>query len=341
MAAAVNNGVSGLRGPSQIAVASAGVGVSTPTSATTTLSGGTDGVATLSGSVLIGQDTVPRKGMYALRNTGASVAMLADCDDTTTFTTQVSYGLSEGTYMVGTTPAGDSISTAVTNKASAGIDSYAFKYIFGDWVYFNDTVNGVQRLISPQGFIAGRLANLSPEQSSLNKPLYGVVGTQKSYSNQVYSAAELQTLGQAGIDVIANPSPGGTYFSARFGHNSSSNSVINGDNYTRMTNYIAATLSAGMGNFVGKLQSQQANDPTRRQVKATLDNFFFGMQSQRQLDDFSVQCDLNNNAPSRIALGYLQADCKVRYLGVVEKLIVNVEGSQGTVISRQSTQLAS
>jgi len=28
--------------------------------------------------------------------------------------------------------------------------------------------------------VAGRLANLSPGQSSLNKPLYGVIGTQKS-----------------------------------------------------------------------------------------------------------------------------------------------------------------
>ena len=42
-----------------------------------------------------------------------------------------------------------------------------------------DQVNAAIRLVSPQGFAAGRLANLSPEQSSLNKPLYGVVGSQK------------------------------------------------------------------------------------------------------------------------------------------------------------------
>ncbi len=51
--------------------------------------------------------------------------------------------------------------------------------MFGDWVWWNDPVNAVLRLVSPQGFVAGRLANLSPEQSSLNKPLYSVVGTQK------------------------------------------------------------------------------------------------------------------------------------------------------------------
>lgn len=345
IAAAVNNGIGGLRGPSLLAVASVGAGTGAPAvgavGQTQTLVGGTDGVTTITGATLLGQDVVPRKGMYALRNTQTSVAFLTDVADTTTFSAQVAYGLSEGTYMIGVTPAGDSIATAVTTKASAGIDSYAFKYLLGDWIYFQDTVNSQLRLISPQGFVAGRLANLSPEQSSLNKPLYGVVGTQKSYQNLTYSNAELQLLGQAGIDVVTNPIPAGSSFGVRFGHNSSSNAVINGDNYTRMTNYIAYTLNAGMGLFVGKLQSSQTNDPLRRQVGATLSNFFAGMQGQRQLDDFSVQCDNNNNSQSRIALGYLQADCKVKYLAVVEKFIVNVEGGQSVTVNRQSTTLAS
>ena len=55
------------------------------------------------------------------------------------------------------------------------------------------------RLVSPQGFAAGRLANLSPEQSSLNKQLYGVIGSQKSGlpgSGQTtsYSSADLAAL---------------------------------------------------------------------------------------------------------------------------------------------------
>lgn len=345
IATAINTGTSGLRGPSQFAIATAGSGTTAPAVGTAgqtqNFTGGTDGVATITGATLLGTDTSPRKGMYALRNTQTSVGLLADCDDTTTFSAQAAYALSEGTYMVGVTPAGDSISTAVANKASAGIDSYGFKYLLGDWIYFNDTVNGQIRLVSPQGYVAGRLANLSPEQSSLNKPLYGVVGTQKSYANQAYSAAELQALGQAGIDVVTNPIPAGNSFGVRFGHNSSSNAVTNGDNYTRMTNYIAYTLNAGMGMFVGKLQSAQANDPLRRQVGATLSNFFLGMQQQRQLDDFSVQCDLTNNLPSRIALGYLQADVKVKYLSVVEKFIVNVEGGQSVQINRASTTLNS
>lgn len=337
MAAAINNGQSGLRGPSKLIVATAGAGIAAPTLASNALAGGTDGTATITGTVLVGTDAAVRKGMYALRGTGASLGVLADCDDSTTWSTQVSYGLSEGTYMIGVGPAGDTIANAVSAKSTAGVDSYAFKLLLGDWVYFNDTVNGMVRLVSPQGFIAGLLANLGPQQSSLNKPLYGVVGTQRSYANLTYSTADLQSLGGAGIDVVCNPIPAGAMFGARFGHNSSSNSATSGDNYTRMTNYLASTFGAGMGRFVGKLQSTQASDPVRRQVKATLDNFLQAMNDGKQVDSWSVQCDLGNNSVPRIAAGYLQADVQVKYLSVVEKFLLNVQGGQSVSVNKQQT----
>ena len=342
LANAINLGQSGQRGPSQFIVASAGIGVTAPAVATYSLAGGTDGVTTITSSVLVGVDTVPRKGMYALRNTNTSIAMLADADDSTQWSLQVAYGLSEGTYMIMTGPSGDTISNATTVKATAGIDSYSAKLLFGDWVYFNDTVNNQTRLISPQGFSAGRLANLSPEQSSLNKPMYGIVGTQKSFQNLTYSDAELTQLGLAGIDVITNPIPAGNSFGARFGHNSSSNAVTNGDNYTRMTNYIAYTLNAGMGLFVGKLQSVTV----RRQAAATISAFLEALAGQGMIGSadgtqpYSVQIDNTNNPQNRVALGYMQADVKVRYLSVIEKFIVNLEGGQSVAINRQSVALA-
>ncbi|MDE4918551.1 Bacteriophage tail sheath protein [Cupriavidus metallidurans] len=335
MANAINNGQVGARGPSQLIVATAGAGTTAPAAATYSLTGGTDGVTTITSAILLGQDTIPRKGMYALRGTGASVAALVDVSDTTTFANQVAYGQSEGTYMVGVTPAGDTITNAVSTKATAGIDNYSFKYLFGDWVYFNDPVNGGVRLISPQGYAVGVIANLGPQHSSLNKQLYGVVGTQKSFQNQQYSSAELQTLAQAGIDLITNPIPAGNQFGFRIGHNSSSDPTRNGDNYTRMTNYLAATTAAGMGIYDGRLQSSQPTDPLRRNVKATLDNFYLGLQQQNMIDDFTVQCDLSNNPPPRIAQGYLQADVRVRYLAVAEKILINQEGGQSVTITRQ------
>ena len=342
LAAAINLGISGLRGPSQIVTATPGAGTSAPAAGTTTLTGGGDGATTITGSVLLGHDTVPRTGLYSLRGTGTSVAMLADCDDSTTWSAQVAYGLSEGTYLILVGPSGDTITNAISTKATAGIDSYAAKLLFGDWVYFNDTINAQVRLISPQGFVAGLLGALSPQHSTLNKPLYGIVGTQKAAANQVYSAAELQSLTQAGIDVLTNPVPGGAYFAARNGRNSSSNAVTHGDNYTRMTNYLAATLNAGMGQFIGKLQTPDV----RRAAKIALDCLLAGMEQQGQIGtangapSFLVVLDDSNNLSSRVALGYMQADVKVTYLSVIEFFIVNMEGGQSVQITRRTTQPA-
>ena len=337
MANAVNQGTSGIRGPSQIIVATAGAATGVPIIGAALLASGTDGVATITGATLVGLDTTPRKGMYALRSTAASIGVLADVDDTTTWSTQVAFGLAEGLYMILTGPAGDGIANAITAKQTAGIDSYAAKILFGDWIYYLDTANnGITRLISPQGFAAGRLSNLSPEQSSLNKQLFGIVGTQKSMSSQVYSNAELQQLALAGIDVITNPIPAGAMFGLRMGHNSSSNAVTNGDNYTRMTNYIASTLNAGMGIFIGELQTKQE----RLNAKGTIDNYCVAMKQQGMIDDFQTVLDDSNNPPNRVALGYQQADVKIRYLSIIEKFLVNVEGGQSVQIQRTSTQAA-
>ena len=209
-------------------------------------------------------------------------------------------------------------------------------------MYFLDTYNNQTRVISPQGFVAGLLANLSPQNSSLNKQIQGVVATQKTYTNGTYSAADLQQLAIAGIDLITNPVPGGSYFGCRLGHNSSSNPMTNGDNYTRMTNYIAYTLNAGMGKFVGMLQSATV----RNQALSTISAFLNNLQQQSMIGDpnggpsYSVQIDANNNPNSRVALGYMQADVKVKYLAVIEKFLINVEGGTSVQINKQQTALA-
>jgi phage tail sheath protein FI len=336
IASAINIGTSSIRGASQIVVATAGAGTTAVASATYSLAGGTDGATTITGAVLVGTDVAPRTGMYALRNTQTSLAILADCDDSTTWASQVTYGLGEGTYMIGCGPSGDGISTEITAKATAGLDSYAMKLLFGDWDYWLDNTNGVLRVVSPQGFSGGILANLSPEQSSLNKQISNAVGSQKSYTNTTYSDADLQQLVAAGIDVITNPVPGGSYFGARFGHNSSSNSAINGDNYTRMTNYIVATLNAGMGIFVGKLIT-----PTlQSECLATLGSFLDNLENAGMIDSSSVAINTSDNSPSRIAQGYLTIAVQVKYLSILEKLIVNVEGGTSVQIIKSSTALA-
>ena len=346
-AAAINGG-NATRGPSQIVVAAAGASVTLPNVGTVyAFAAGTDGATGVTASTLVGVDAVgARTGMYALRGKGCSVGVLSDTFDATTWTLQVAFGLSEGVYMMLTGPKGDTITNAIAAKATAGLDSYAAKLHFGDWLYWNDTTNALPtRLVSPQGFAAGKLANMSPERSTLNKPLFGIVGSQRlglagSAQQNAYSAFELSLLFAAGIDVITNPGAGGlAVWTERAGHNSSSNAATGGDNYTRMTNYIAATLSVGMGVFVGRV----INSALFFDVRSTLLSFLQGMLGQNQLGStdgstpFGVVCDISNNPAARTGNGYVQADVQVRYQAINEKFIVNLEGGQTVNVARQTT----
>jgi len=280
--------------------------------------------------------------MYALRSQGCGIGVLVDADDSTQWTTQAEFGLSEGVYMILVGPNGQTITDAVALKQSAGLDSYSAKLMFGDWIYWNDQANAVTRLVSPQGFVAGRLGNLSPEQSSLNQPLYSVVGSQMAgapNTGQVstYSDAELAVLFSNGIDVISNPQPGGAYWGVRCGHNSSSNPAIDGDNYTRLTNYIAATLAAGMGVFVGQVINAQLFQQIRSTQLSFLQNLFAQgvLGSVDGSTPYSVICDSSNNPQSMTSLGFVQSNAQVQFQSINEKFIVNVEGGQTVVVQRQ------
>lgn len=346
LAAAVNSGQGPQRGRSQLVVASAGGTTASPAAFTLSLASsgaGTDGASQVGSLQLVGVDAPVRSGMYALRGQGCGLGLLADCDDPTTWTTQGGFGLQEGMYMILTGPAGDTISNAVATVAGAGLNTYAAKLMFGDWLWWSDAANNTIRLVSPQGFTAGRLSNLSPEQSSLNKQIYGVIGSQRagtpgSGQSSTYSSADLGALLSAGIDVICNPQPGGSYWGVRGGINTSSNAATNGDNYTRLTNYIAETLAAGMGLYVG----QVINTTLFQNIRSTQLSFLNNMYGQGLLGSsdgslpFSVICDTTNNPPSRIGLGYVQSDAQVQYQAINERFIVNVEGGQTVQVSRQT-----
>lgn len=339
IANAINNGQSSIRGPSKIVKCVAGAGTSAQTLPITyTLATGTDGATSITTANMVGTDTFPRTGMYALRSQGCSIGVLCDNVDGTSWSTQNAFGLSEGIYMMLVGAASQTISAAVTAKVTtAALDSYASKVILGDWIFWQDQVNGVTRLVSPQGVFAGLLSNTTPNNSSLNKQVFGIVGTQGSQSGQNYSNADLQTLVQAGIDVIGNAAAisTGNYFAPLVGHNASSNPTINGDNYTRMTNFIATTINAGMGPFVGQL-----NNPTvQGDALATLNAFFTGLFDNGLIGTadgntvpFSLQ--INNSLAS---LGVMQINVSVVYLSVVEKLLVNIQGGQTVQINRLTT----
>jgi len=343
IADAINNGQSSIRSKSEWVVAVAGVSVESPKIETYTMAGGSDGITAVGETELVGVDTSPRTGMYALRETKCSIAFLHGLTATTSWSAQDAFGLSEGIYMLLTGAAGeyDDLDTAIAAKKATGIDSYAAKVMLGDWCYYEDIVNGKLRLISPQAYIGGRLANLIPAKSSLNQEIAGIVGTEATDVRQVYSQADLEKLVDAGIDVITNPAPGGDYFAARIGHNSSSNDLIHGDNYTRMTNYLAYTLNSGMGGHIGNLITEDEWNATAH----TLNSFLQAMADSTPplIGDpsgaipYSVQIDEDNNPPDIVDKGMMVAYVKVVYLSIVEVFLINLEGGQSVVV-RQSTQ---
>ena len=344
LALAINTGVGQLSArASHFVTAEAKGGATAPASASYTLTGGTDGAGAVTSASLVGSMS-PRLGMYALMGQSCSLIDLCDCIDPTQWSAIDAFASSEGAYAILSGPAGDTIANAVSIKTEAGIDSFAVKLLFGDWLYWWDATNQTQRLVSPQPFAAGRLVNLSPEQSGLNKQLFAIAGSQGvglpgSNATKAYSSAELAVLFENGIDLITRPGAGGqNFWTMRLGHNTSSNPATNGDNYTRLTNYIAATLNAGMGTYVGSV----INAALLRNIKGTLLAFLSILLGQGILGStngaqpFAVLCDAVNNPPVRTALGYVQADVQVQYQGINEKFLVNLDAGTTVLVTTAS-----
>jgi len=330
-------------------------GTSTLPTQTLTLANGTNGNAGVTDATLIGFDvptvingvTYNRTGMYALRNTAASICMLSDQTNSSYWATQVTFGLNEGMYMIAAmaNSYSSNIAGAVALKSAAGVNSYAMKLMLGDWCLMNDPFNNVQRFASPQGFVCGILATLDPSGSSLNKQMTGVIATQKTANQQIYSEADLLQLVGGGIDVITSPiplSPSSTIFGCRIGCNTSSDITVNGDNYTRMINFLAETFNSGLGAFIGLPQTADV----QRQAKNMLQSFLQNLVQAGTIGAlygapaFKVTLDSTNNPPNRIALGFMQADVQVTLWSIIQKFVINLQAGQSVQIQVLPAQLA-
>ena len=354
LATMVNNGVPNGRGPSNFVIATYQSNPASAAAQNVTLNNGTDGVTSITSAVMVGVDspsgTVTRTGMYALRGQQCAAIVLSDLSDSTQWTTIDAFAQSESSLAVLVAPSGSAIANGTTGtvdlKNTAGLNSAWSVLLHGDWIYWNDPVSAYVRLVSPQGFYAGRLVNLSPQNSPLNKPLNGVVGTQRSglpgsAQQNSYSAAELSVIAQNGIEVLTNPGAGGLrIWTARVGHNTSSNTAISGVNYTRMTNYIALSLVTSMGLYIGKPITKELLNAIGSSQRAFLAN----MQTQGLLAvnlvdgslPYAVTCNASNNPQSRTSLGYVQSDTQVTYLAITEKLIINLQGGTSVTVTKSA-----
>lgn len=336
VASAINSGVTGFSGASDLIVATA-TGAVAPIAATYTLAGGVDGSSGVTDTMILGTTGVSRTGMYALEGSDVRNFALVDVTTTSTWAAQTAFAKQIGAeaFIVGAS--GEALATTITNKGAAGVDTWHLTMLAGDWCYIND---GSQvRLVSPQGFAIGRRAALSPEHSVLNKPIYGVVATQRTMAKRPYTVAELSDANRNGIEIITNPIPAGKMFGCRNGVNTSSDPTVNGDNYGSMTNFLAYSINASFGKYVGKLQT-----PTVRiEAKTSLESWLQDLADLGMIGapdgskPYQVILGNSNNSRTRAALGYMQADVKVVYQNVIRYFLINLEGGQGVQINNGKT----
>lgn len=276
---AINNGNS-TNSASNLVVATLGAATNPPALQSYAFSGGTNGNSSITASTLVGSDATPKTGMYAARGCGASVGMLADVTDTTTFDDQGLFGQQEGILMVGIGPAGQSLSQFVTSQQTIALFFRTFKYLIGDWAYYNDTYNNIpDRMVSQQAYAVGLRASLSPEQPDFNRPIQAMHGTQTTKAGGKYLPADISTLKSNRGDVIYNPSPAGNIWALQTGVNTSSNIDVRDDSITILTYYIYNSINSLIGQFISQL-----NNPTiRSQLKSLIQSFCSQMYKKGQI----------------------------------------------------------
>jgi len=342
LVSAINNGQSGVRGPSQLVVATIGTSAAAPALTTYTLSGGTDGAAGVTDATLVGTNSYPPTGMYALQNANVLTMNLIDHSTSSQWSTIAQFGILYGIFGAGQGSAGQSIATVASLLSSAGVDNYSFKDLVGDWVYWQDTVNNVQRLLGPATFWAPMRANLAPNQSTLNKPVSGIIGTQRSAQSLLYSEAEALAAVQGRLDYLANPSPGGNYFSFQTDMNCSTYAATNSEAYTTMTNFLALTLASNFGWVVGNPQTADLRQEVNDAISGFLMNLwlnpslgYIGNVNSPQQIPFSVQTNAANNPSQQVAVGLMQTLVKVTYLSIVRVFAISLQGGSTVSVTVQ------
>lgn len=352
---ALANGLSGVRGPSQIARGGAvNIAVGTPTAGNYTISGGTDGRAGVVTATLLGSDTaVPKTGLYALRNLRPAIglAWIVGSTDSVLPASLLPFGQTEGCTTLWPFAAGTSTATAVAAIASSGQHDPSY-WALKDWVYWFDAVNNQVRLVPPTAFIGGLTATLLPSQNPGNQPVSLVLGTERNNpltgNLQPYSLSEIGQLASAGIGFISNPIPAGAQWGIREGQTTSLNPVTAGVEWWRTSAFLARSFAAILGKYVNQNQSQQPNDPLRNAIKHDSNAFLGSLVGSNGavgiIDDFTTICTFSangsagngqNNAAS-VAQHYLYVLWRVRYLSTVRFLIGSLQGGT-TVVTVGST----
>lgn len=297
---------------------------------------GTNGNTGVTSAMLLGQDvTAGRTGLYALRGLGCAQVAIAGNTDRTLDGALSQFAQTERCIAVTTFAANTSVSSAISAKATAS----AYLAYVKDWLYWYDTIAGQKRLIPPVGKVLGLMSSLLPEQYVGNQfEGQGVSGVLGSDKGGLYYTGDAAQLKSNGIMYFTNPAPGGNYWALAHGLNSlgtvSGNNAQNTCNWTRMTNWLANSLQMLGGQFIGRLQSTDANDDTRREARGKINAFMNGLITpNRRINTFADVLDNSNNTPQTIGLGLLIGAVTVAYLDAIQNFYIGLQGGSLNVVS--------
>lgn len=343
---AVNNGSNFTAGPSKFAVLTAGPSTLAPTLPTTvTLTGGVDGVTTLTKALLLGTDGSggSRLGMYALRGTKLDTVVLCGLTDATSWSTMLAFAKEELCLAIGSMPDGASAGTTLASFATAAVSDPYLAVMVDNIIYFDTQLN-LNQSLAPACILAGVTLRVNAHESPGNKTVAGILGTSKTLgaNPQPYSDADEANLQLSGISWVSPSIPGARALGIRHGKNTSSTFGTSEIAYTRKTNQIVRDLKGPtMGQFVDLPQGSVSNPAgdVREQVRSAL-NDYFGPQKGKEIDNYGVICDSTNNTPTTVRLGELIADIEVEYLAIINKFIINITAGQTVQVSLQSTRAA-
>lgn len=353
LASAINMGQGATRGPSNNYTATVQTpAVGAPTAGITTFTGGTDGRAGVTTATLIGSVTAsPPTGVFSLGNLSPPVGIvwLTGCTDPVSPASLLTFNQSFGASALCPLPSNLTVAAAITAANATGVadPSICFQK---DFIYFFDTVNGVQRLVPSSAVIGGMWATLGPQQSPGNKPVNLVLGTIRNnpqVGNLPYNVSDIGQLETAGIFTITKPIPRGSIFGCRHGQSSSLYGATKPAEYWRMTMYLARSAASFIGDYVDEEQSQSPNDPIRAAVKLQSNQFLKLLQGAGQIDNFLVTCafstsptaqpGLGMNTPASVAQHYLFMLWQVTYLSSIRFFVLSLQG--GTTVVEVAGQL--
>lgn len=345
---ALLNGQSNNRGPSQwLRMTTINAAVGAPTVGTYNLTGGTDGRVNVTTSNMLGNSASnPRTGLWALSSLtpAPAIVWMVGVTDQSACATLLAFNLANGTSSLFPFPTGTSTVTASNAVSSIGVADPSFIYV-KDSVYWQDPVNNLRRLSLPTPVAGGFWATQAPQNSPLNKAVQLVIGTERNdpvAGTNAYSPTEIGTLNIAGIMIISNPCPGGSYFGVRTAASTSPQPATAPVEYWRLTMFIARTLAGagGLGQFIGQLQSSVPGDDLRASVKMVLNSFAETLGNAGVIQSGIGFCEFSQsgsakfgngmNTPSSVAQHYLYALFRATYLSSVWYFVCSIQG--GTTV---------